>query len=237
VTGAGAGELVGVDEESSVGITGVDREHPVVDVLLGALGLVAGGEEPAGAVREQAGLQPGGLGVVVVTVAVTLRDVLQDDPPVTLNIDSPGDLGVVNVGGTEVALRSDPVAGIVLAGSLAGSGVVGVVEGLLLWLGDHLHEVVSALVSDVSVLLQEESVLADLDSDVVGGVLLIQHTVGKVGSLGTLGGSLGVTIAIAVGSGGVVRGGGGTIRPRVMGSRGVVHRVVDQFVCPDDGGD
>ena len=40
VTGAGAGELVGVDEEPSVGITGVDREHPVVDVLLGALGLL-----------------------------------------------------------------------------------------------------------------------------------------------------------------------------------------------------
>lgn len=180
MTGASAGQLVGVDEESSVRIAGVHREHPVVDVLLCTLGLVAGGEESAGAVREQASLQSGGLGVVVVTVAVALRDVLEDDPPVTLNIDSPGDLGVVNIRGTEITLGSNPVSGVILAGSLAGSGVVGVVEVFLLWLGDYLHQVVSALVSDVSVLLQEESVLADLDSDVVGWVLLVQHTVGKV---------------------------------------------------------
>ena len=37
VTGAGTGELVGVDEESSVWITGVQGEHPVVDILLGTL--------------------------------------------------------------------------------------------------------------------------------------------------------------------------------------------------------
>jgi len=180
VTGAGTGELVGVDEESSVSITGVQGEHPVVDKLLGALGLVARSQEPAGAVREETGLQPGGLGVVVVTVAVALRDVLQDDPPVTLNIDSPGDLGVVNIGGTEVTLGSDPVTGVVLAGSLAGSSVVAVVEVFLLRLGDHLHEVVSTLVSDVGVLLQEESVLADLGGDVVGGILLVQDTVGEI---------------------------------------------------------
>jgi len=180
VTGAGTGELVGVDEESSVSITGVQGEHPVVDKLLGALGLVARSQEPAGAVREETGLQPGGLGVVVVTVAVALRDVLQDDPPVTLNIDSPGDLGVVNIGGTEVTLGSDPVTGVVLAGSLAGSSVVAVVETLLLRLGDNLHQVVSTLVSDVGVLLQEDSVLADLSGDVVGGVLLVQDTVGKI---------------------------------------------------------
>jgi len=41
---AGAGKLVGVNEESPVGIAGVDRKHPVVHILLGALALVAGGE-------------------------------------------------------------------------------------------------------------------------------------------------------------------------------------------------
>merc|ERR1719205_273480 len=90
MAGTGAGKLVGVNKESSVGIARVQREHPVVDKLLCALGLVAGGEQTAGAVGEQAGLQPGGLGVVVVTIAVTLGDVLQDDPPVALNIDGPG---------------------------------------------------------------------------------------------------------------------------------------------------
>ena len=180
VTGAGTGELVGVDEESSVWITGVQGEHPVVDKLLGTLGLVARSQQPAGAIREETGLQPSGLGVVVVTVAIALRNVLQDDPPVTLNIDSPGDLGVVNIGGAKVTLRSDPVSGVVLAGSLAGASVVAVVEALLLRLGDHLHEVVSTLVSDVGVLLQEESVLADLGGDVVSGILLVQDTVGEI---------------------------------------------------------
>lgn len=37
MTGAGGGKLVGVNKESSVGIAGVQREHPVVDKLLGAL--------------------------------------------------------------------------------------------------------------------------------------------------------------------------------------------------------
>ena len=89
---AGAGKLVGVNEESSVGITGVQREHPVVDKLLGALGLVAGGQQATRAVREETRLQPRGLGVVVVTIAVTLGDVLQDDSPVTLDVDGSGDL-------------------------------------------------------------------------------------------------------------------------------------------------
>jgi hypothetical protein len=180
VTGAGTGQLVGVDEESSVGITGVEGEHPVVDILLGTLGLVAGGQQSAGAVGEQTGLQSGGLGVVVVTVAVALGDVLEDDPPVTLHIDGPGDLGVVNIGGTKVTLGSDPVSGVVLAGSLAGASVVAVVEMLLLRLGDLIHQVVSTLVSNVGVLLQEERVLADLGGDVVGGILLVQDTVGQI---------------------------------------------------------
>jgi len=72
------------------------------------------------------------------------------------------------------------VSGVVLAGSLAGASVVAVVEALLLRLGDHLHEVVSTLVSDVGVLLQEERVLADLGGDVVSGILLVQDTVGEI---------------------------------------------------------
>ena len=36
MAGAGAGKLVGVNKESSVGIAGVQREHPVVNKLLGA---------------------------------------------------------------------------------------------------------------------------------------------------------------------------------------------------------
>jgi len=142
VTGAGTGELVGIDEEASVGITRVHAEHAVVDILLCALALVAGGKEAAGRVRVEASLKAGGLGVVVVAIAVALRDVLQDDPPVALNVDSPGDLGVVHSTGAEVALGAYPVAGVIGRGALGGSCVVLVVEALLLLLDNVLHQVI-----------------------------------------------------------------------------------------------
>ena len=115
---AGRGELVRVNEESPVGVTGVQGDHPVVDVLLGALGVVAGGEESAGGVGGQAGLQAGGLGVVVVSVAVLLGDVLQDDAPVALDVDGAADLGVVDLAGAEVALGAGPVGKVEGRGAL-----------------------------------------------------------------------------------------------------------------------
>ena len=53
---ASTGELVGVNEESSVRITGINREHPVVDIFLGALAVIAGSNKSAGGVREETGL-------------------------------------------------------------------------------------------------------------------------------------------------------------------------------------
>ena len=82
VARAGGGEFVGVDEETSIGIARVDGHHAVVDVFLGALAVVTGGEETASGVGGEAGLEAGGLGVVVVAVAVLFRDVLEDDAPV-----------------------------------------------------------------------------------------------------------------------------------------------------------
>ena len=35
VARAGRGQFVGIDEKSTVGVTGVKREHSVVDILLG----------------------------------------------------------------------------------------------------------------------------------------------------------------------------------------------------------
>jgi len=118
VARAGAWKFVGVNEESSVRVTGIDREHSVVDILLGALGLVAGGEETAGGIGEETGLKAGGLGVVVMAVSVTVRDVLEDDSPVALDVDGTGDLGVIHIGWAEVSLGSDPVGGVILGGSL-----------------------------------------------------------------------------------------------------------------------
>lgn len=121
-------KLVSINEKSSVWVTGVNREHPVVNILLGALAVITGSQQPAGRVRVETSLQPGGLGVVVVAISVSLGDVLQDYSPVALNIDSTGDLSVVNIAGAEVALGSNPVAGVIGRGSLGGSGVVLVVE-------------------------------------------------------------------------------------------------------------
>lgn len=191
---AGRGELVGIDEETAVQVAGVKGHHPVVDVLLGALGLVARSEEPAGRVGGPASLQPGGLGVVVLSVAVLLRDVLQDDPPETLDVDGATDLGVVDVRGAEVALGSDPVRGVIGRRSLGGTRVVAVVEGVLLVLGDVLNQVVGALVSHVGVLLQEDGVVADLGGDLVLGVLGVNEAEGKVGVNGAGWRGLGVTV-------------------------------------------
>ena len=196
VAGACTGQLVGVNEEASVGVAGVDGEHPVVDVLLGALGLVAGSQQPAGTVGGEAGLEPGGLGVVVVAVAVALGDVLKDDPPVALNIHCSGDLGVVDVGGAKVTLRSNPVGGVIRRGALGGTAVVLVVKCFFLLLGDVLDQVVGGLVSNVSILLQEESILRDLVGDIVCGILRVRDTVGKVAALGTLGWGFWVTVGV-----------------------------------------
>jgi len=116
-----AGQLVCVDEETSVWVTRIYREHSVVDILLGTLGLVARGEKTTSRVREQTGLKTGGLGVVVVTVSVPLRDVLEDDSPVSFNIDSASDLGVINIRGAKITLRSNPVSCVIRRWSLRSS--------------------------------------------------------------------------------------------------------------------
>ena len=116
-----AGQLVCVDEEPSVWVTRIYREHSVVDILLCTLGLVARGEKTTSRVREQTGLKTGGLGVVVVTVSVSLRDVLEDDSPVSFNIDSASDLGVINIRGAKITLRSNPVSCVIRRWSLRSS--------------------------------------------------------------------------------------------------------------------
>jgi len=116
-----AGQLVCVNEETSVWVTRIYREHSVVDILLSTLGLVARGEKTTSRVREQTGLKTGGLGVVVVTVSVSLRDVLEDDSPVSFNIDSASDLGVINIRGAKITLRSNPVSCVIRRWSLRSS--------------------------------------------------------------------------------------------------------------------
>jgi len=47
-------------------------------------------------------------------------------------------------------------------------------------LGDVLDKVISRLISNICVLLQEESILRDLVSNVISRVLLINNTIRKI---------------------------------------------------------
>jgi len=219
-------QLVGINEKSTVRIAGVQRKHTVVNVLLSTLGLVARSQKSASRVWSQASFQPGGLSVIVVSIGVVLRDVLQNDSPVALNIDGPLDLAVDDLGGAQVPLGADPVAGIVGRGSLGGSSVVLVVKSGFLVSGDVFNQIIGALVGHVAVLLEEDGVLRDLVGDIVVGVFRVFEAVGEVGVKGTGWGSLGVTVSVdggGIGSGvvgvmvdWVVRS--GMVRGRMVGS-------------------
>ena len=77
------------------------------------------------------------------TIAISLRDVLEDDSPVAFNIDGTSDLGIVNIRWAKVTLRSNPMRCIIRRWSLGSSSVVLVVKRFLLWLGDILDEIIS----------------------------------------------------------------------------------------------
>jgi hypothetical protein len=133
------GKLVGIDEKSTVRVTGVQGEHSVVNILLGTFGVITGSQKTAGRIGGLAGLQAGSLGVVVVTVGVVFGDMLEDNSPVAFDVDGTFDFGVFDGGRAKVSFRSDPVGSIIGRGSLGSSGVVIVVEGSLLGSDDVLN--------------------------------------------------------------------------------------------------
>jgi len=216
-------QLVGIDKKSTVRIARVQGKHTVVNVLLSTLGLVTRGQKSASRVGGQASFQTSGLSVVVVTIRVVLRNVLQNHAPVPFNIDGPLDLAVHDLGGAQVALGADPVAGIIRRGSLGSSSVVLVVKSGFLVSGDVFNQIIGALVGHVAVLLEEDGVLRDLVGDVVVGVFGVLEAVGKVGVKGAGWGSFSVTVGPVGGGvgGGVV---GGRVRSWVVGCvrRGMV---------------
>ena len=94
---AGRWEFVGINEETSVRITGIYGDHSMVNVFLSAFALVTRGKETTSRVWGLTSLQTGGLSVVVMAITIFFGDVLEDDSPVAFNIDGPADLGVVNI--------------------------------------------------------------------------------------------------------------------------------------------
>jgi len=158
----------------------------VVDRLLGAVALVAWSKSTAGSLWEQAGLEAGSLGVVV--------DIIDNDAPFALNILSTLGGGIDNIRGADVAFWTSPVGDIVGRVTSGGTSVVRVVKGFLLVLGDHVYEIISGLIGNISILLGEEVVSTDGSLDLVCWVFIILKTVGQ-GGVGITGrGSSGVTI-------------------------------------------
>lgn len=142
MAGASGGEFIGIDEESTVRIARVKGQHSVVNVFLGAFGMVTRGQETAGRIGSLAGFQTGSLGVVIMTIGVVFGNVLENNAPVTFDVDGTLDLGVGHVRGAQVALGSDPVGGVVRRGSFGSSGVVIVVEGGFLVGSDVLNQII-----------------------------------------------------------------------------------------------
>lgn len=148
----------------------------MVDVLLGASATEARGEGTARGSGKQAGLKPCSLGVVM--------HVVDNHTPLPLDVTSTLGHGVHHVGGAEIAFRTRPVCKIVRRVARGSACVVGVVEALLLLLGDPVHQVVGGLGGDVGVLLQENDVGVDVGLDLVLGVLFIIKAVAQGGVLG-----------------------------------------------------
>ena len=94
---AGRRELVGINEETSVRITGIYGDHSMVYVFLSAFALVTRGKETASRVWGLTSLQAGGLCVVIMAITIFFGDVLEDDSPVAFNIHGPADLGIVYI--------------------------------------------------------------------------------------------------------------------------------------------
>ncbi len=131
VTWAGRRKLEDVDENSFVGITRVKGQHPVVDVLLRALGLIARSQKSAGRIREEAGLESRGLGI--------LENAVDDGPPFAVDVSGALGHGVDHLGGAKVSLRPDPVRRVVWRAALWSPSVRRVVKQVFLQQLNYSH--------------------------------------------------------------------------------------------------
>lgn len=66
----------------------------MVDILLGAGGAVARGQETTRGGGEETSLQAGGLCVVIMSITIALRYMLKNNSPVALNIHSASDFHI-----------------------------------------------------------------------------------------------------------------------------------------------
>jgi hypothetical protein len=109
----GRGKFVGINKESSVRITWINRNHSMVNVFLSTFTLIAWSKETASRVRGLTSLQTGSLCVVIMAIAIFFGDVLEDDSPETFNINGSTDFSVVNIRWTQITFRPDPMRGVI----------------------------------------------------------------------------------------------------------------------------
>ena len=109
----GGGKFVRINEKASVRITGINRNHSMVNVFLSTFTLIAWSKETASRVRGLTSLQTGSLCVVIMAIAIFFGDVLEDDSPKTFNVNGSSDFSVINIRWTQVTLRSNPMCGVV----------------------------------------------------------------------------------------------------------------------------
>ena len=142
------GKFIDVDEQSFMRIARIEGQHSLVNILLDTFAFVARRQSAARCTREQASLYTLGLRVV--------GHVLDDDTPFTFNVNGPNWPSVCDFRRADVALTADPVALLERR-----AVVVGVVESALLDGGQSVDSVVSRLVGNVGVFLQNQRVVFD----------------------------------------------------------------------------
>lgn len=148
VTGAGRRQLVCVDKEAAVGVTWVEREHTMDDVLLKAFAVMARGQRAASGLREEAGFDSLRLSVI--------SHVLDDYAPFAFSVLSAEGPGILDIAGANETLTADPVAFVKLF-----SVVEGVIKFLFLRFSHAVHQIIGRLISDVGVLLQRQRIIVD----------------------------------------------------------------------------
>lgn len=150
VTRASRWQLVNVDEDSFLRIARIEGKHPLINVLLQTLAVIARSQSAASGTREQARFDALSLSVS------GPGDFLDDDAPFSIGVHGSEWASIQNVTWADVTFTTDPVS---LLERL--SVVLGVIEMFLRQGSQSIDQVVGRLVGNVGVLLQHQQVIID----------------------------------------------------------------------------
>ncbi len=150
VARAGRWQLVDVDEDSLLGIARIKGKHPLVNIFLQTFAAETRGQGATSCTGEQTSFEALSLGVS------RPGDVLDDDPPFSIDIHCASRTSVNDVARADVSLFTRPVSFFV---ELA--VVVGVVEMVFGQRSQSLDRIISRLIGNIGVFLQHQRVVFD----------------------------------------------------------------------------